>query len=116
MNALRQRNKVLEVLGRAKTNFTISAINKHTIGQCQFKQLYGRWKDYEKSPRDVTAQLTGKVQTYFTYAWLKAYGISLSNLFGNCTVDKFLSKPISSKQAILTILISLTMLGRIGND
>lgn len=93
MNALRQRNKVLEVLGRDKTNFTISDINKHTIGQCQFKQLYGWCKDYEKRPSDVTAQLNGKVRTYFTSAWLKAYGISLSNLAGNCTVDKFLSQP-----------------------
>jgi hypothetical protein len=93
MTALRQRNKVLEVLGHAKTNFTISAIKKPTIGKFQFKPLNGWCKDYENSPREVIAQLNGKVRTFVTSARLKAYGINLSNLFGDCTVDKFLSRP-----------------------
>ena len=93
MTALRQLNKVLEVLGRAKSNFPISAIKKPTIGKFQLKPLNGWCKDYENSPRDVTAQLNGKVRTYVTSAWLKAYGINLSNLFGDCIVDKFFSRP-----------------------
>jgi hypothetical protein len=115
MTTLRKRYKMLYVLGRANTNFTLSTINKPTIGQFQFKSLNCWFKDYENSFRDVTVQLNGNVQTYLTFAWLKAYRIKLSNLFGDGTVDNFSANPISSKQSILIMIVSLTMRGRIGN-
>lgn len=80
-SAVRERNKALEELGRAKSTATIRAVNKATGGDYQFKQLKD-WCNYkEVQIGRVTDPLYGKVNTYPAAAWQAVYGIDLAKVF-----------------------------------
>lgn len=80
-SAVRERNKALEELGRAKSTATIRAVNKATGGDYQFKQLKD-WCNYKEVQIErVTDPLYGKVNTYPAAAWQAVYGINLAKIF-----------------------------------
>ena len=90
-SAVRERNKALEELGRAKSTATIRAVNKATGGDYQFKQLKD-WCNYkEVQIGRVTDPLYGKVNTYPAAAWQAVYGIDLAKVFtrSNFGADDF---------------------------
>jgi phage regulator Rha-like protein len=79
--AVRERNKVLEELGRAQSMATIRAVNKATGEHFQFKPLKDYCKAKELDMGYATDPLYGEVRTYPAQAWLEVYGIHLNKLF-----------------------------------
>ncbi len=79
--AVRERNKVLEELGRAQSTATIRAVNKATGEHFQFKPLKDYCKAKELDIGYATDPLYGEVRSYPAQAWLEVYGVSLQKLF-----------------------------------
>ena len=80
-SAVRERNKTLKELGRAKTTATIRAVNKATGGDYQFKLLKD-WCNFTEVQIDrVPDPLYGEVNTYPAAAWRAVYGIDLAKVF-----------------------------------
>lgn len=80
--AVRERNKVLEELGRAQSMATIRAVNKATGEHFQFKPLKDYCKAKELDIGYAVDPLYGEVRSYPAQAWLDVYGVSLVKLFG----------------------------------
>ena len=80
--AVRERNKVLEELGRAQSMATIRAVNKATGEHFQFKPLKDYCKAKELDIGYAVDPLYGEVRSYPAQAWLDVYGVSLAKLFG----------------------------------
>lgn len=79
--AVRERNKVLEELGRAQSTATIRAVNKATGEHFQFKPLKDYCKAKELDIGYATDPLYGEVRSYPAQAWIEVYGVSLQKLF-----------------------------------
>lgn len=79
--AVRERNKVLEQLGRAKSTATIRAVNKATGENFQYKPLKDYCKAHELDAEYATDPLYGEVRTYPAEAWFEVYGVNLEKLF-----------------------------------
>lgn len=79
--AVRERNKVLEELGRAQSTATIRAVNKATGEHFQFKPLKDYCKAKELDIGYAIDPLYGEVRSYPAQAWLEVYGVSLQKLF-----------------------------------
>lgn len=81
--AVRERNKALEELGRAKSMATIRAVNKATGESFHFKPLKDYCKAKELEIGYATDPLYGEVRTYPAAAWLDVYGVDLNHLFAD---------------------------------